>query len=411
MLDGFNEKYPNVTVKYNPAGDNTADRARAPRSRAATRPTSRRSPSRAWSSEFQAKGALEADSTSPRPTIEANFPPDFVKLGTIDGKLYGFVFKARQQVDGLVQRPARSRTPASSRRRPGTSSSRTRRRSRPRARRPTRSAAPTAGRSPTCSRTSTCARPARRSTTSWPTHEIKWTDPSVKTALTTMAADLRRHRRTSPAARPARCRPTSRPRSTNVFSDQPEGRDGDRGRLRPRRRRRARRSSSRRRATTSSRSRRSATPTNAVVGGGDSIVHVQGHAGRRGRSSSTWRRPRRRRSGPSAAASRSPNKNSTASAYPDEITRTTATAIAEADTFRFDMSDLAPAAFGGTPGQGEWKILQDFLAQPERRRRRPRASSRRRPRRRTSRRDGAASVSGRQPAGRRRPGASRGAAR
>ena len=26
-------------------------------------------------------------------------------------------------------------------------------------------------------------------------------------------------------------------------------------------------------------------------------------------------------------------------------------------TFRFDMSDLAPASFGGTPGQGEWKIL------------------------------------------------------
>jgi hypothetical protein len=28
------------------------------------------------------------------------------------------------------------------------------------------------------------------------------------------------------------------------------------------------------------------------------------------------------------------------------------------------MSDLAPAAFGGTPGQGEWKILQDFLSKP-----------------------------------------------
>ena len=29
------------------------------------------------------------------------------------------------------------------------------------------------------------------------------------------------------------------------------------------------------------------------------------------------------------------------------------------------MSDLAPAAFGGTPGQGEWKILQDFLTNPD----------------------------------------------
>jgi hypothetical protein len=28
------------------------------------------------------------------------------------------------------------------------------------------------------------------------------------------------------------------------------------------------------------------------------------------------------------------------------------------------MSDLAPASFGGTPGQGEWKILQDFMSNP-----------------------------------------------
>jgi ABC-type glycerol-3-phosphate transport system substrate-binding protein len=61
----------------------------------------------------------------------------------------------------------------------------------------------------------------------------------------------------------------------------------------------------------------------------------------------------------------SPNKSVPESAYPDEITRTTATAIAKADTFRFDMSDLAPASFGGTAGQGEWKLLQDFLADPK----------------------------------------------
>ena len=29
------------------------------------------------------------------------------------------------------------------------------------------------------------------------------------------------------------------------------------------------------------------------------------------------------------------------------------------------MSDLAPASFGGTPGQGEWKILGDFLKNPK----------------------------------------------
>jgi alpha-glucoside transport system substrate-binding protein len=60
----------------------------------------------------------------------------------------------------------------------------------------------------------------------------------------------------------------------------------------------------------------------------------------------------------------SPNKKVPASAYPDDLARTTASAIANAQTFRFDMSDLAPVAFGGTPGQGEFKILQDFLAKP-----------------------------------------------
>ena len=60
----------------------------------------------------------------------------------------------------------------------------------------------------------------------------------------------------------------------------------------------------------------------------------------------------------------SPNTNVDASVYPDDISRATAEALANAETFRFDMSDLAPSAFGGTVGQGEWKILQDFLQNP-----------------------------------------------
>ena len=60
----------------------------------------------------------------------------------------------------------------------------------------------------------------------------------------------------------------------------------------------------------------------------------------------------------------SPNKGVPGSAYPDPVTRKTATALALAKTFRFDMSDLSPSAFGGTPSQGEWKILQDFLKNP-----------------------------------------------
>ncbi|MFK0255774.1 ABC transporter substrate-binding protein [Streptomyces sp. NPDC090445] len=61
----------------------------------------------------------------------------------------------------------------------------------------------------------------------------------------------------------------------------------------------------------------------------------------------------------------SPNKAVSLSAYPNDIQRGIADAlIAAGDDFRFDMSDQAPAAFGGTPGAGEWKALQDFLANP-----------------------------------------------
>ncbi|MFI6145957.1 ABC transporter substrate-binding protein [Streptomyces sp. NPDC051109] len=61
----------------------------------------------------------------------------------------------------------------------------------------------------------------------------------------------------------------------------------------------------------------------------------------------------------------SPNKAVDPAAYPNAIQRDIAKAlIAAGDDFRFDMSDQAPAAFGGTPGAGEWKALQDFLANP-----------------------------------------------
>ncbi|MET9959138.1 ABC transporter substrate-binding protein [Streptomyces sp. NPDC006326] len=61
----------------------------------------------------------------------------------------------------------------------------------------------------------------------------------------------------------------------------------------------------------------------------------------------------------------SPNKAVDLKAYPNDIQRNIAKAlIAAGDDFRFDMSDQAPAAFGGTPGAGEWKALQDFLANP-----------------------------------------------
>ncbi|WP_328441239.1 ABC transporter substrate-binding protein [Streptomyces sp. NBC_00457] len=61
----------------------------------------------------------------------------------------------------------------------------------------------------------------------------------------------------------------------------------------------------------------------------------------------------------------SPNKGLDLASYGDAVTRATAKSLVGAgDSVRFDMSDQAPAAFGGTKGAGEWKILQDFLRDP-----------------------------------------------
>jgi ABC-type glycerol-3-phosphate transport system substrate-binding protein len=60
----------------------------------------------------------------------------------------------------------------------------------------------------------------------------------------------------------------------------------------------------------------------------------------------------------------SPNKNVDLAAYPDDVTRAIAEALVQAKIFRFDLSDQTPSQFGGTPSQGMWKALQDFLRDP-----------------------------------------------
>ncbi|WP_026212653.1 ABC transporter substrate-binding protein [Longispora albida] len=102
----------------------------------------------------------------------------------------------------------------------------------------------------------------------------------------------------------------------------------------------------------------------SVVGGGDVAVALKDSKG--GQALLEWL------AGPEAAGIwakqggfLSPNRNLDTSTYPDATTKALGVAIIKAgDEFRFDMSDLAPSAFGGTPGSGEWKILQEFLANP-----------------------------------------------
>lgn len=60
----------------------------------------------------------------------------------------------------------------------------------------------------------------------------------------------------------------------------------------------------------------------------------------------------------------SPNGNLDPSVYPDDITRAIGTALVEAEQVRFDLSDLQPTDFGGTPGRGLFKLFQDFVKSP-----------------------------------------------
>jgi spermidine/putrescine-binding protein len=61
----------------------------------------------------------------------------------------------------------------------------------------------------------------------------------------------------------------------------------------------------------------------------------------------------------------SPNQNVDVSVYPDEFTARSAEAVTTAETFRFDLSDLQPAEFGGTVGKGLFLRFQDFLQNPD----------------------------------------------
>ena len=102
-------------------------------------------------------------------------------------------------------------------------------------------------------------------------------------------------------------------------------------------------------------------PGPMVVAGGDAAVLM--------RRSAAGEALIRYLAGPQAAAIWaaaggfvSPNINLGLSVYPDAISRFIAASLLQAgDNFRFSLSDLTPAGFGGTEGQGMRKILQQFL--------------------------------------------------
>ncbi|HVM17777.1 MAG TPA: extracellular solute-binding protein, partial [Gaiellaceae bacterium] len=91
VLEGFREQYPNVTVNYNPAGDqlptvlSTAIEGGNP-------PDVATIPQPGLMRDLAGRDALQPLDFA-REDIEANFAESWIDLGTVDGTLYGLFFK------------------------------------------------------------------------------------------------------------------------------------------------------------------------------------------------------------------------------------------------------------------------------------------------------------------------------
>jgi len=191
------------------------------------------------------------------------------------------------------------------------------------------------------------------------THKIKWTDPSVVKALKTMGSILSSG---NMAGGTSGALQTDFPTSvSNVFSKSPKAAMVIEGDFVP--------------GVLSPNPLKPGSGYNVfpfptigntagyVEGGGDELMMFKDNPATRalvsylatGAAQSIWAK----RGGYTA-----PAKTVPPSAYPDAITRATATAVGKAKAFVFDLSDLQPASFGATVGQGEFKIFQDFLKTP-----------------------------------------------
>jgi alpha-glucoside transport system substrate-binding protein len=357
VLAGFKKLNPNVKVSYKSTGDNTPTVLAT--AVAGGNPPDLASVSQpGLVSDFQKKGALKTIDYA-KGALTANYPADIAKLGVIKGHVYGFLIKGANKstvwynvasfknagVNAPATWPALVKA-AGTLKASGT---------------PAFSVGGADGWTLTDLFENIYLRqagPAKYDALS--KHTIKWTDPSVVTALKTMGTILQSG---NIAGGTSGALQTDFPTSvSNVFATAPKAAmviEGDfvpgvvagKNPLKPV-------------------SGYNVFPfpaigntANYVEGGGDMLMAFKDSPAIRalvqylatGAAQTIWAK----RGGYTA-----PAKTVSPSAYPDAITRATASAVGKAKVFRFDLSDLQPASFGGTVGQGEFKIFQDFLKSP-----------------------------------------------
>ena len=359
VLDGFTEKYPNVEARYNSAGDQlptqlatSVEGGNPPDVAAVAQP--------GLAQDLVDKEALAPISYA-QEDLEANFGEDWLELGTFDGELYGMVFKGANKStifynvqafeDAGIEAPEsweELMEAAATLKESGV---------------PAFSIGGADGWTLTDLFENLYLRIAGpEKYDQLATHEIPWTDESVTQTLEEMAKIFSDSDNIAGGTRGA-LQVDFPTMVTQTFADPPKAAmipEGDfvAGEIL---------------ANTDAKAGEGfdvfpfppvEDSGDVVVGGGDMIVAFNDEPATQAlvkylataEAAEIWAEK---------GGFASPNQNLDPSVYPDDITRTTASALAEAETFRFDMSDLAPADFGGTPGQGEWKILQDFLKNPD----------------------------------------------
>ena len=356
VLDGFHEQYPNVTVKYKSAKD--PGQALSTSVQGGNPPDVAALPSPGLMKDFANRGAIKPIDFA-KSDIEKNFSKDWVKFGTVNGKLYGLFFKGANKStvwynvhsfdDAGVKPPKEwedllndAKTISAS----GT---------------PAYSIGGADGWTLTDLFENIYLRsagPAKYDQLA--EHKIPWTDQSVKKALNEMAQVYSDSKNIAGGTTGALN--TDFPTSvTNVFQpSSPKAAMVMEGDFVP----------------GVAKGQTAAKPDtdynvfafpavdgkggDYVVGGGDVIVMFKDNPASQAlvkylatpEAAEIWAKK---------GGYSSPNKNVDPNAYPDEITKTTATALADASTFRFDLSDLQPAAFGG---DSMFTALQGFLKNP-----------------------------------------------
>jgi alpha-glucoside transport system substrate-binding protein len=358
VLKGFMAKNPGISVSYKSTGDNTPTVLST--AVAGGNPPDLASVSQpGLVNDFQKKGALKNIDYA-KGALRVNYPPDIAKIGVINGHVYGLLIKGANKStvwynvaafkNAGIKAPttfpqflAAAKTLKAS----GT---------------PAYSIGGADGWTLTDLFENIYLRQAGTAKyDALSHHTIKWTDASVKKALTTMAGVL--GDTSNIAGGTAGALQTDFPTSvSNVFTTSPKAAQVIEGDFVPG-------------VVASSNKLKPVSGYNVfpfpaiggakgyVEGGGDELMAFRDTPAIRalvkylatGAAQTIWAK----RGGYTA-----PAKTVPASAYPDAITRATSTAVGKAKAFRFDLSDLQPASFGGTVGQGEFKIFQDFLKNP-----------------------------------------------